>query len=168
MKSNILKLTGISFPVFCLKHKPFKLEYSSSSIYCYIHEDSNRATLDNKDIPGDYFHRLFSMKHRVTFDYTCNSIQDIIYSRTQWGIDCNGKIHDFSKRYIVPWESRRIKRIHKNLIWLDKISYPFKINTNEELPITTETYATIVYVNNEWYIKEFTLDKCITKQRITV
>jgi hypothetical protein len=168
MKKTILKLTNISFPLFALSKKPYKVEYSSDKIYCYTTPESHRATLDNKNLPGDYFSRLLQMDNRITFDYTCKNIQDIIYAKVAWGIDSAGNIHDLSTQTAVTWESRKIRRINKNLIWLHKISYPFKINTNEEIVASTDMYATIIYVNNEWYIKEFTLDKITENRKMTV
>ena len=168
MKKIILKLKGITFPLFALKYKPYKIEYSSDSIYCYTTPISHRATLDNKQLDGDYFSRLLEMENRIKFDYTCKNIQDVIYSRVKWGIDSIGKIHDLSRMESVKWESRRIRRIHKNLVWLHKISYPFKIDTLETIEASTDMYATIVYINNEWYIKEFTLDKDVSKRKIVV
>ena len=37
---------------------------------------------------------------------------------------------------------------HNNLIWLEKVSYPFKINTDQILFIEDIFYARIVYINN--------------------
>lgn len=169
MRKNILKLTNISFPFFGLKKAPDTIEYSIDKIFIYSGPTSHKATLDDKNLSGDYFARLLQMNNRVHFDFTCKNIQDIVYSKVNWGVDSAGIIHDLRVPQSVDWEIKQVKRVKQNLVWLDKISYPFEINTLEQLDLDTrDMYALVVLINNEWYIKEFTNEKNINKKRITV
>lgn len=169
MKKNILKLRNISFPFFGLKKAPDTIEYTLDKIYTYSGPNAHKATLDDKNLSGDYFARLLQMKNRVRFDFTCKNIQDIVYSKVNWGVDSAGIIHDLSVPQAVEWQIKRVKRSSNNLVWLDKISYPFEINTLEDLNLDTKDMnAVVVLINNEWYIKEFTSEKTIDKKRITV
>jgi hypothetical protein len=159
MKKNTLaKFTNIAYPIFTLKHKPYKIHYDLHKIYCTRTPSGHRETVDNKKLAGDYFARLLQLEQRITFDYTCKSLQDVIYSRSKWGIDKNAMPHNFSKTYKVPAEKRRVTKVSGNLLWLRNISYPFEIPTQENIRLDDTLYATIVLVNWEWYIKEFSLD----------
>ena len=56
---------------------------------------------------------------------------------------------------LIIW---KIKKVKDNFVWLDKVAYPFKINTKEVLFIDEILYARIIYINNEWYLKEFLME----------
>lgn len=154
----ISKFKGITFPLFALKNKPYKMLYGIDKMYIIKHEGSHKETLDDKRISGDYFSRLLKLENRVTFDYTCKNIQDIIYTAPKWGIDSLARPFDLSKKELVQAKVVKIKKINNNLIWLNSISYPFRLNTKERLEIADDAYAVIVQVNNEWFIKEFLMD----------
>lgn len=159
MKKTTSKFDDIAFPLFGLKKKPHKIIYSRDTISCYIQPDSNISTIDNLKYPGDYFNRLLHIDKRIAFDATCNSIQDIIISKIRWGIDRNAVIHDLSLLIRVNAERRMVKRIENNLVWVNKISYPFKISALENVSTQDQIYATIININGVWYLTEFSYDK---------
>lgn len=158
MKKNISKFDGIVFPFFGLKHKPHKILYDVSKIYVVKYKDSHKQTLDDKSLSGDYFNRLLQLENRVKFDYTCKNLQDIVYSSPKWGVDVTAKPFDLSKKQAVATAVKKVKKSSSNLIWVDSISYPFRLNTRENLEINDSMYATLIKVNNEWFIREFTMD----------
>ena len=45
------------------------------------------------------------------------------------------------------------------LFGLSLISYPFSIPTDQKLDLDEEMYGILISINNEWFIKEFTLDE---------
>jgi len=161
MKKNTSKFDGIAFPLFGLKRKPYKIMYSKDTISCYIHKEDSISTIDNRKYPGDYFSRLLHMSSRIQFDSTCNNIQDIIMSKIRWGIDKNAVIHDLSNLVRVPADYRRVIKIENNLVWVRKISYPFKISSLENISTSDEIYATIIKINGVWYLTEFSYEKLI-------
>lgn len=164
MPTNILKLHNLSFPIFTLSRKPYGLVYKEDKIYCRRHPDSHLELLDDKSIPGDYFNRLLTLETRIHFDHTCRNIQDLLYTKAKWGMDCNAQPCDFSQMYYVPAEKRLVTKITDNLVWLKNISYPFVLATKEKVSLTEELYATIVYVNNEWYILDFATNKYLGRK----
>lgn len=158
MKKSTLKFDNISFPLFGLLNKPNQIVYSREKIII-INDDKSLSTVDDKTVKGDYFSRLVRIKSRIHFNTTCNSIQDIIFSGTQWGMDSNAIPHDFSNKIRVPLEYRMVDRFENNLVWIKNISYPFIIKLPEDIKIKDIVYAKIIQVNNEWFIKDFEYDK---------
>jgi hypothetical protein len=158
--SNLMnKFNNISYPFFGLTKKPYETIYSLDKIYIRKYKDSHLETVDDKNISGDYFYRLLTLDNRLKFDYTCKNLQDVIISNIKWGLDCKAVPHDLSSQESVPADKRKVTRIKGNLIWLKNISYPFILSTNESIKVVDELYASIVRVENEWYIREFTYEK---------
>jgi|TARA_R110000868_G_scaffold174639_1_gene411420 hypothetical protein len=153
------KFNNISYPFFGLTKKPYETIYSLDKIYIRKYKDSHLETVDDKNISGDYFYRLLTLDNRLKFDYTCKNLQDVIISNIKWGLDCKAVPHDLSSQESVPADKRKVTRIKGNLIWLKNISYPFILSTNESIKVVDELYASIVRVENEWYIREFTYEK---------
>jgi hypothetical protein len=153
------KFNNISYPFFGLTKKPYETIYSLDKIYIRKYKDSHLETVDDKNISGDYFYRLLTLDNRLKFDYTCKNLQDVIISNIKWGLDCKAVPHDLSSQESVPADKRKVTRIKGNLIWLKNISYPFILSTNESIKVVDELYASIVSVENEWYIREFTYEK---------
>lgn len=168
MKKSISKFKGISFPLFALKQKPYKVLYDLDKIYIIKHPDSHKETVDDKKLAGDYFSRLIQLENRLKFDYTCKDLQDVIYAEPKWGIDSKAKPHDFSTKEAADTKIVKIKKVKNNLVWLESISYPFRLNTKERLELVDETYATIVKVNNEWFIKNFSMQPASTHKTIYI
>ncbi len=146
----------IIYPIFCLRKIPYKVSYSPSQIKIKRHENSHFETVDDHSYGGDYFMRLLQMEHRIKFDYTCSNLQDLILSNCRWGIDSKAKVHDLPSFNKIKVVKRKIIRARKNYIWLQRISYPFTIKTNEDLKGSVEgNTVDIIKVGSKWYIKRF-------------
>lgn len=159
MKKSILtKFDNIAYPIFTLQKKPYEIIYEPTKIYCRLNNTKEKSLVDDKQLPGDYFNRLLRIKHRMHFDNTCKNLQALLWVKAQWGIDSKAIPHDLSKLYAVPAEKRLVVRSSGNLIWLKNISYPFEIPTQENISINSSLYATIVHVNGEWFLKEFSIE----------
>ena len=167
-KSISQKYKDIAYPIFTLKDKPYELTYTATSIYCKKYDSSAPQLLDDKTIEGDYLSRLLKLENRVVFDYTCLNTQQLLLSRSAWGIDAKAKIHNLSIKEYAYAEIRPITRIKNNLVWLKNISYPFEIPTKENIRLGDDIYAMIVHINGEWYLKEFTLERKLNKPLVTV
>lgn len=167
-KTTLAKFVNITYPLFAFKKKPYKIIFSLNKIECMPTRDSGRRTIDDKSLPGDYFNRLIQLEKRLNFDFTCKNLQDLIYSEARWGIDSNAIPHDLSKLSAAIVEKRKVTKIDGNLFWLRNISYPFEITTKENIRLDDTVYATMVYVNQEWYIKEFSYDSDIVRPYIYV
>ena len=74
-------------------------------------------------------------------------------------MDSRARPHDISELVYHTSLKLPIKKIRDNLVWFNKISYPFEIPTHEELNIPEDIYGILVSINNEWFIKEFTFDE---------
>lgn len=125
-------------------------------------------TLDDKRLSGDYFARLLQLDTRVKFDYTCRNVQDLIFTKVAWGIDSKAVPHDFSELVAARVEKRQVTKIVGNLFWLRNISYPFEIPTQENIRLEDTIYATMVFVNGEWFLKEFSYDSTLERPYIYV
>lgn len=159
MRKTTSKFEGITYPLFALKSKPYQLVYSTERICAIKTKGSNLETVDDKSLPGDYFSRLLQLVTRLKFDYTCKNLQDVIYTKPAWGMDSLAQPVDLTKREAVTAKCLKVRRIKNNLVWLDSISYPFKVSTNEELIVQDSIYAVVVNINYEWYILSFSSDK---------
>lgn len=168
-KTTLYKFTNIAYPLFALKQKPYKIIYDLDTILCEPSSISTtRYLLDDKKLSGDYFSRLLQLEHRMSFDLTCRNLQDLIFSGAKWGIDYKGIPHDFSKLAAAKVEKRKVTKISGNLFWVRNISYPFEIITQEFIRLEDTVYATMVFVNGEWFIKEFSYDSDLVRPYIYV
>ena len=146
----------IQYPIFCLRKKPYDIKIDTTTIKIKKHEHSHFETVDDRDFGGDYFMRLLQIEHRIRFDFTCSNLQEIILSNCRWGIDSNAKIHELPSFNKIRSQRRKIVRASKNSIWLHRISYPFKIKTQENLKGSIEgKYVDIIKIENKWFIKRF-------------
>ena len=155
---TINKFSKISFPFFGLLAKPYEVNITFNKIQIRRKRFSQLETLDDKALAGDYFARLMQLDKRGDFNVTCKNIQECLTSKVIWGLDKNAIIHDLSKKQTFQAENRKVKRVNDNLVWLDKIAYPFKVNTDQVLFIEDVLYGRVVYVNNEWFLKEFIME----------
>jgi hypothetical protein len=169
MKKNILaKFNNINFPIFTLKCKPYKILYDLHKITCIMKPEGHIQTIDDKRLSGDYFSRLLQLDARVSFDYTCRNVQDLIFTKVAWGIDSKAIPHDFSQLSAATIEKRQVTKVVGNLFWLRNISYPFEIPTQENIRLEDSVYATMVFVNGEWFLKEFSYDSKLERPYIYV
>lgn len=152
---NSMKYSKIDFPFFGLIKKPFLIKYDLKKILIQRAHGSHLETIDDKSLKGDYFARLANLDHRVHFDVTCKNIQDLVYSNPKWGMDYKAMPYDLTKQEIVPANCGKVVKVRNNNVWIKNVSYPFTIPTYENLSINEDIYATLVKIQNEWYIKEF-------------
>lgn len=167
-KTTLTKFKGINFPIFTLKSKPYKVLYDLHKISCVIKPDGHLQTVDDKRLSGDYFSRLLQLESRVKFDHTCRNVQDLIFTKAAWGIDSKAIPHDFSVLSAAKVEKRQVVKVVGNLFWLRNISYPFEIPTQETIRLEDTIYATMVFVNEEWFLKEFSYDSKLERPYIYV
>ena len=146
----------INYPIFTLRKKPYKILYTKSKILVKREKSSHLETLDDKDYGGDYFMRLIQIDKRIKFDYTCGGLQDLMLSKSKWGIDSKAKVHELPKFTGTKKEIRKVVRAAKNFVWVKYISYPFKIKTVQNISNDIENLsAEIIKIDNKWYIKRF-------------
>jgi len=159
VKKSISKFDGITYPFFGLKLKPYNISYDVNKIYVVKQKDSHVQTVDDKSLQGNYFARLLQLEHRLQFDYTCRNLQDLIFNKVKWGIDAHAIPFDLTYKEKVATKVVRIEKVKGNLIWFRTVSYPFKLPTLDEIELSEAFYAVLVQVHNEWFIKEFHIDK---------
>jgi hypothetical protein len=70
--------------------------------------------------------------------------------------------------YAAKIEKRQVTKVVGNLFWLRNISYPFEIPTQENISLEDTIYATMVFVNGEWFLKEFSYDSKLERPYIYV
>ena len=58
-----------------------------------------------------------------------------------------------SKKYKVPAVVRTVKKIEKNIVWVQGISYPFELPTTESIELKDIIFAKTILVNGEWYLR---------------
>ncbi len=150
---------SIEYPFFGLYKKPEKIVFSLTKISIHRTLESHQETVDDKTLEGDYFARLLQLEKRLDFDCTCKNLAQLIFQRPKWGMDSKARPHDISELVYHTSLKLPIKKIRDNLVWFNKISYPFEIPTHEELNIPEDIYGILVSINNEWFIKEFTFDE---------
>jgi len=158
----------IKFPIFGLKKKPYLIEYTLDKIFVIRTEGSHKETVDDRNLQGDYFARLAQMDVRLDFDCTCKDLQQLIYERPKWGMDAWAKSHDMSESIYCRAIKRKVVKTNDNLVWFKSISYPFNIPTDQNLNFDEEIYGILVSVNNEWFIKQFTLDESPIRTKIKI
>lgn len=169
MKKSILqKYRNIAFPIFTTNTKPYQLEYTADKVYLLTSASVQKHLIDDKNLHGDYFGRLLQLKTRFIYDNTSRDLQQLLLTDAKWGMDSNAIPHDLSKKYAVPAEKRKVKKIVDSLVWVQGVSYPFEINTKESFSNLDELYVTIAHVNGEWFIKSFSHDKNISRPYIYV
>jgi hypothetical protein len=160
------KFSGITYPIFVLKEKPIEILYSKNKISIRRNYASHLETVDDKSISGDYFNRLLQLKTRVIFDFTCKNLQDLIISDVKWGIDSKAIPHDLSSKKEYEIKKVKVVRIINNYMWVEKISYPFKIDTKEDITSIINLYVVLIKINTDWLVKEFTYDSTPIKERM--
>ena len=147
----------IKYPFFGLYKKPEKITFSLTKIFVHRTLQSHQETIDDKALEGDYFARLLQIDKRLTFDCTCKNLAQLIFQRPKWGMDSNARPCDLSDTSYYVSLKLPINKVRDNFIWFDKISYPFEIPTQEKLEIPKDIYGVLVSLENEWFLREFTL-----------
>ena len=156
---NLKNFKLIKFPFFGLYKKPENISFTLDKIFINKTLSSHKETVDDKSLTGDYFARLLQLDRRINFDCTCKDLQQLVFQRPTWGMDADAKPFDLSERSCYTSIKRKVVKTVDNLIWINKISYPFHVPTQEELSFDIESlYAVMISINDEWYIKQFTID----------
>lgn len=156
---NLKNFETIKFPFFGLYKKPERISFTLNKIFVNRTLSSHRETVDDKALEGDYFARLLQLDKRLHFDCTCKDLQQLIFERPLWGMDSEATPFDLSDRSYHVSIKKLIRKIEGNLIWVDKISYPFKMPTNENIQYSSRSlFAVMISVQNEWFIKDITID----------
>jgi hypothetical protein len=150
------KFYGIRYPLFGLKQLPDSYLVSGSSIY--LQKSSAWYCIDKVTPNKDLLNRYLSVKSPdFSFDATCLNISQLISKRLKWGIDSNFKIYDLSKKQKFLARNVKILKHSENVIWVDTVSYPFKVKSFLISPSELlNQYITIVYVDNIWVLHRFT------------
>jgi hypothetical protein len=151
------KFYGIRYPIFCLKFPPAGLKIHPEGIAIQKREFSDWNTLDQYDPQKPFLSRyLVQDTGTFEFDYTCQSITQLISNRIQWGIDSNAKIYNFQKKQKFRARNSRVRRVVNNIIWLDRISYPFEISKSVVVPRDLKRqWATMVLIDGTWELYKF-------------
>tara|TARA_Y100001938_G_C8065314_1_gene419813 strand:- start:705 stop:1196 length:492 start_codon:yes stop_codon:yes gene_type:complete len=152
------KFSTIVYPFFGIKHKPWNVIFDLNKIQIQRTYTGHLETVDDKRYKGDYFARLTQMEQRIKFEYTCKNLQEVIFSGCKWGMDRESTPHDLSQPLVTPTRCAKVVKVNENLVWLKNISYPFEIPTNEKLELKEDIFGTLVKVDNEWYLKEFSYE----------
>jgi hypothetical protein len=167
-KTILQKYRNIAYPIFTTNIKPYQIEYTVDKAYIITKPSSPKQLIDDRNYPGDYFARLLQIKNRFTFDNTSRNLQQLLLTKAKWGVDSQAVPHDLSKLSAVPAEKRKVLKIIDSLVWIRGVSYPFEIATAESFSNLDELYATIIHVNGEWFIREFSDDKLLKRPYLYV
>ena len=152
------KFSLIVYPFFGIKHKPWNVLFDLTKIQIQKTYTGHLETVDDKSLEGDYFARLAQMDKRLKFDYTCKNLQELIFSGCKWGMDSEANLFDLSQPLVASTRCAKVVKVNENLVWLKNISYPFEIPTFEKLELNEDIFCTIVKVEDEWYLKEFSYE----------
>ena len=166
---TISKYRGITYPFFAIKRVPYSIRYDKNQIVIQKYKDNSECIVDDRRLPGDYFARLVQLDRKI-FDYTCRDLEDLLNCKAKWGLDSTAKIFDLSAPEKHRKEIRKVQRVKNNFIFVDKISYPFKIDvvTPLEQKHLEDLYVEVIMIENEWYLHKFTReewDSWIAKMR---
>ena len=148
----------IKYPFFGLYKKPEKITFSLTKIFVHRTLENHKETLDDKALEGDYFARLLQLDKRLNFDCTCKNLAQLVFQRPKWGMDSQAKPHDISDMTYHISLKLPVKKVRENFVWFDKISYPFEIPTQEELEIPKDIFGVLISLENEWFLREFTMN----------
>jgi len=151
------KFYGIQYPLFGLKKKPYDFSIRLNSISVMKTEFDEWHKIDEYKEKTSLLKRYVSVKDDFFFfDYTCTNLTQLISKNIEWGIDANAKIFDLRQKQKFKARTVQVVKVRDNLIWLDTVSYPFKLSKNILEPSTIlEQYITIVYIDETWYLYRF-------------
>ncbi len=77
----------------------------------------------------------------------------------KWGVDSEGSHINLSKKEKFKAKIARVEKKTDQLLWLEKVSYPFELPHPVKNFKSKDLYALLVSVDNTWYIKDFTHEK---------
>lgn len=156
----------IKYPAYALKEAPFQVSYTAELVKITKQPNGKEYIFDiMTDDIKNYTERLFELEeinpeNRIQFDYTIINKEQLVfnYENLGWCIDQSGKIFNLQHKQNVPVECRKVVKVKKDKIWLNKILAPFNLRVPVEESNIDELWATLVLINGEWYIKRFSYD----------
>jgi hypothetical protein len=151
------KFYGIKFPIFALKKKPYDYSIRLDNISVKRTEDDDWHTIDKYSEKTPLLHRYVSIKDEFFFfDFTCTNITQLVSKNIECGIDANAKIFDLRQKQKFKARTVQVVKTRDNLIWVDTVSYPFKLSKNIlDKKTILEQYITIVYIDECWHLFRF-------------
>lgn len=151
------KFYGIEFPLFALKNKPYDFSIRLNSISVKLTETGDWHKIDEYKEKTSLLKRYVSVKDEFFFfNYTCTNLTQLISKKIEWGIDANAKIYDLRLKQKFKARTVQVVKVRDNLIWLDTVSYPFKLSKNiVDASTLLEQYITIVYIDEVWHLYRF-------------
>ena len=136
---------------------PYSYSVRLNTIQVQKTEQDAPSTIDVFDASVPLLNRYVSVKEDdFSFDYTCMTVSQLVTKKIEWGIDSTARAFDFRKKQTFKARNVRIRRLKGNLIWVDTVTYPYKIRKNTISQELLDQYVTIVYVDNVWYLYKFT------------
>lgn len=152
------KYFGITFPFIGLKSVPYDFSIRTDSISIKLTTSSNWVQIDKFTEGRSLISRYLEGKSEdFLYDATCLNISQLISKRIKWGIDSKAKIFNLSERQEFKARSVPVLKVKEDLIWVDTVSYPFKIKKSLLDPnLILEQYTTIVLIDNNWVLYRFT------------
>ena len=149
------KFSDIIFPFYGLNHLPKKIKINTDKIEIITHDNLNKVVWDKNYKTDTYFNTLLCLDNRIIFDYTAINIQQLVLTNyLVWGVDNTGKIHNLYKKQKFPVLQSTIAKTHLNLLWFEKISYPFEIPNNLEKTVSKFSIGLFIYIDKVWYLYE--------------
>ena len=112
------KFTGIIYPFFGIKHKPWNVYFDKTKIQLQKTFTGHYETVDDKSLKGDYFARLAQMDKRLKFDYTCKNLQEVIFSGCKWGMDREANPFELAQPLVATTRCAKVVKVNENLVWL--------------------------------------------------
>jgi|LULY01.1.fsa_nt_gb hypothetical protein len=163
------KFSCIRFPFFGLKTKPYRIHYDTKNSQIKVTKVKNGKiyVLDGFNLNDNtYPERLLNLdkmhpQSRIVFDFTFSRLSQLIKSidKVKWGVDSEGSHINLSKKEKFKAKIARVEKKTDQLLWLEKVSYPFELPHPVKNFKSKDLYALLVSVDNTWYIKDFTHEK---------
>lgn len=154
----VSKYSNIQFPVFGLLKVPFDTRIKLDSIELQKQEFEPYYCIDRYIENRSILQRYIQAKdENFMFDVTCLNLSQLISKKVTWCIDAQFKIFNLSTKQTFKARNVKIRKCIKNSIWVDTVSYPFKIKKGLTDPKEIlNQYVTIVYIDNMWVLYRFT------------
>lgn len=156
--SQISKYAGICFPVFGFLTTPYDVRIKLDSIEVQKQEFGKWSSIDRFIEGKSLLERYILTKdENFGFDVTCLNLTQLISKKVKWCIDSNFKIYNLSNKQTFKARNVRVRKCRQNAIWVDTVSYPFKIKKGLTDPKEIiNQYVTIVYIDKVWVLYRFT------------
>lgn len=158
------KYSGIKFPIFATKQVPLEEVYRDNRFFIlpFGGNENKLVLVDDLNIKEpSYIKRLNTMRSTnydvITYDFTCLNLSSLLLSKARWGYDADRKTHRFeTHQEYFPFSYRKVIKISKNAIWLERISYPFELPSHLiDFENIKNIWVGVVYLDFCWHIYEF-------------